>query len=273
MKPVSSLHPVLYRVSVLLRRFHRRLKWSFGGDIYALSRISSRLPAKVVSHRSLLLRKLEGTDMELQRNKVNSLRIASSLIDSVVVPPGEVFSFWKLVGKPTVRRGFPPGLQLSFGSLVSMEGGGLCQMSNLLHWMVLQTPLTVIERHRHSTDPFPDYRRTVPFGTGATVFYNYLDFAFRNGTPFTFQVCVKTGSEYLEGEIRCDTDLPASISVVEKDHRFVTEGDSVFRMNELWRVETDVSSGRLIQENLLMKNRCLVLYDVPADMIDSIGED
>lgn len=205
--------------------------------------------------------------MVLQRNKVDSLRIACTFLDSVLIAPGEVFSFWKLVGSPSARRGFPPGLQLSFGELVSMEGGGLCQLSNLLHWMVLQSPLTVVERHRHETDPFPDHRRTVPFGSGATVFYNYLDLAFRNDTEHTFQISVSVGDEYLHGKLLCDSPLPIVYSIVERNHRFVRAGASVFRENELWRLEREAATKSLLREGLLQKNRCRVLYDVPAKLI------
>lgn len=41
--------------------------------------------------------------------------------------------------------------------------------------MALHTPLTVTERHRHGYDVFPDAERTIPFGSGATCFYNYGD--------------------------------------------------------------------------------------------------
>jgi len=141
----------------------------------------------------------------------------------------------------------------------------LCQLSNLLHWMVLHTPLTVLERHRHSTDPFPDYRRTVPFGTGATVFYNYLDFALRNDTQYTFQILVSVGAEYLCGEIRCNELPPCVFSVEERNHRFKAHGDSVYRMNELWRIRKDRRTGEVTGEELLMKNRCRVLYDVSEE--------
>ena len=276
MRPLSSRNPFFYRVSVWLRRLLRQCSWFFGGVKYCSSCPSGEpFPFVVVSHRSLLLRKLAGTDADLQKNKVQSLRIAASLIDGVVVGSGEAFSFWKLVGKPASSRGFLPGLQLSFGKLISMTGGGLCQLSNLLHWMVLQTPLSVTERHRHSTDPFPDYKRLVPFGTGATVFYNYIDLGFRNDSSVNFQLKVWVEEEYLYGEIRCSKALPFSYSVVEKKHRFVRENDVVFRENELWRIETDKVTSRVVSGKLLFRNRVEVLYDVseiPEIEVEEAGE-
>ncbi|MCK5035680.1 MAG: VanW family protein [Candidatus Sabulitectum sp.] len=261
-KPLSSRNPFFYRISVGLRRLKRRCSWSFNGETYSSDLTEDVFPCVVVSHRSLLLRKLAGTDIDLQKNKVQSLRIAVSFIDGLVVAQSEVFSFWKLVGNPVSSRGFPAGLQLSFGKLTSMAGGGLCQLTNLLYWMVLHTPLLVTERHRHSTDPFPDYKRTVPFGTGATVFYNYVDLAFRNDTSSSFQLKIWLDDEYLCGEIRCREALPVAYSIVERNHRFIRKNGIVFRENELWRIETDRESSRILSEKLLFKNHVEVLYDV-----------
>ena len=261
-KPLSSVNPLLYKASVFLRRQQRRLRWYLGREKYALSKTENILPEEVVTHSSILMRKLEGTDQALQRNKVTSLKIAASRIDGVVINPGEVFSFWRLTGKPVERKGFLPGLQLSFGKLVSMVGGGLCQFSNLLHWMVLQTPMEVTERHRHSFDPFPDYRRTVPFGTGATVFYNYLDLMFVNNTPWRFQLKTWVDESRLQGEIRSDRVLPRRFIVEERKHRFVRINGLVYRENELWRIETRSETSEIIAEELIMKNHAEVRYDV-----------
>jgi vancomycin resistance protein VanW len=272
-KPVSSAGPVLYRISVASRRLLRWIAWFFGRSRYALDRSDAVLPEMIVAHRSILLRKLQGTDQTLQRNKVQSLRIAASRINGVLIRPGEVFSFWRLVGRPTASRGFPPGLQLSFGKMVAMTGGGLCQFSNLLHWMVLHTPMEVTERHRHSYDPFPDYRRTVPFGTGATVFYNYLDLMFKNGTDRVFQVISWVDGEYLQGEIRSDAPLPEIYSVEERGHRFVREGDTIFRENQLWRISAHRATLEVVSEELLMENHAEVRYDVDGIQGIEVEED
>ncbi|MCD4701870.1 MAG: VanW family protein [Candidatus Aegiribacteria sp.] len=261
-RSLSSVSPVIYSTSVFLRRQHRRLRWYLGREKYAMTKSEDHFPETVVSHSSILMRKLAGTDQALQRNKITSLKTAASLINSVVINPGEVFSFWRLVGKPVERRGFLPGLQLSFGKLVSMVGGGLCQFSNLLHWMILHTPMEITERHRHSFDSFPDYRRTVPFGTGATLFYNYLDFMFRNSTPWRFQLKTWVDESSLQGEIRSEVVPPGKFVVEERDHRFIRVNGTVYRENELWRIETDSASSEIVTEELLMKNHAEVLYDV-----------
>jgi len=260
--PLSSRSSLLYHLSVFLRRLHRHMLWSLKGGSFARRQLAEPLAETIVSHRSLLLRKLKGTDQTLQRNKVSSLEIASALIDGLIIEPGKSFSFWRTVGRPSERRGFKPGLQLSFGEMKAMTGGGLCQLSNLLHWMVLHTPMEVTERHRHSFDPFPDYRRRVPFGSGATVFYNYLDLVFRNESNLVFQLRTWVGDEFLHGEIRADRPPAFDYSVEERCHRFVRKNGLIYRENELWRILRDPAGSDPVGEELIMRNSARVKYDI-----------
>ncbi len=66
----------------------------------------------------------------------------------------------------------------------------------------------------------------------------------------------------LQGEIRCENDLPSRISVEERNHRFIRIGRAVYRKNELWRIETDSVTSEVMAEELLMKNHAEVRYDV-----------
>ena len=92
------------------------------------------------------------------------------------------------MGAPSTQRGFRDGLVLGPDGLESGTGGGLCQLSNLLYWMALQAPVRVTEHHHHGSDLFPDDDRVQPFGSGATVFFNYVDLRFLNETDRTFQL-------------------------------------------------------------------------------------
>ena len=91
---------------------------------------------------------------------------------------------------------------LNNGTVISGTGGGLCQLSNLIFWMTIHTPLTVVERHRHGFDVFPDSNRTQPFGSGATCFYPYGDLMIKNETQDDYQLILTVGDEFLEGEWR-----------------------------------------------------------------------
>jgi vancomycin resistance protein VanW len=55
-------------------------------------------------HETLLLRQLKDVDMKWQLNKVQNLKIASRKVDGVVERPGQPFSYWKLVRRPTYKK-------------------------------------------------------------------------------------------------------------------------------------------------------------------------
>lgn len=48
--------------------------------------------------------------MDLQRNKIVNLRLAAARLDGILLRPGETFSYWKLIGKPTRRKGYLDGM-------------------------------------------------------------------------------------------------------------------------------------------------------------------
>lgn len=189
------------------------------------------------SHRTPLYRQLRDVDMELQLNKVTNLNLAVPRLNGLLLRPGETLSYWKAIGRPTARKGYVPGMVLTGGRVSTEVGGGLCQLSNLIYWMTLHTPLTVIERHHHGYDVFPDANRTQPFGSGAICYYPYVDLMIRNDTQQTFQLLLHVGLEYLEGSWR--TDLPPlyRYEIVERDHEMRAEYWGGFsRHNALYRL-------------------------------------
>lgn len=258
---LSEIHPILYFLSVWSRRLITYLRWSLEDKKFAFLRSPEKLPYRVKKHQSVLIRKLGDTDLQLQYNKVNNLSIAIKLMDSILIKPGETFSFCKLVGLTTKRKGYLPGMLLSCGEAKPGIGGGICQIANLIHWLVIHSPLIVTKRYHHSFDPFPDNRRVLPFGSGATVFYNYIDYQFLNPTPYTFQLRLWISDKCLEGELRVDQDLDFVYHVFEKDHQFLKIGEKYFRKNEIWRNKiVRKKSGEIIETELVTKNFAEVKY-------------
>ncbi|HEX8236460.1 MAG TPA: VanW family protein [Abditibacteriaceae bacterium] len=116
-----------------------------------------------------------GTERLLQQGKVQNLRCAARRLNGACIPPGGLFSFWKQIGPATTRRGYAAGRLLREGCLIPAVGGGLCQLSNALYDVALQSGCEIVERHAHS--------RTVPgssaqTGRDATVAWNYIDLRF-----------------------------------------------------------------------------------------------
>ena len=210
--------PVRRRLGMAWYSARRYLLWCSGKYRFAKSRERRDvLTCVAASHATPLLRKLRDVDMEYQYNKVTNLRLAVDRLDGLLLRPGETLSYWRRIGRPTYRKGYLDGLVLYCGQIRYAVGGGLCQLSNLLFWMTLHTPLTVVERYRHSHDVFPDSNRTQPFGSGATCAYPHRDLMIRNDTDQIFQLRLRVGEEALEGQWRCERPLTVRYRIVERD--------------------------------------------------------
>ena len=238
----------------------RKLLWIKERSSFTRERCEAILPYSAASHKTPLMRRLRDVDMWMQENKVTNLRLASARVNGIVLHPGQTFSYWYLIGRPTARKGYLPGMLLRNGRAVAGVGGGLCQLSNLIFWMTLHTPLTVTERHRHGYDVFPDSDRTQPFGSGATCFYPYGDLMIRNDTEQPFQLCVQVGKQVLKGEWRAPAPPVCRYEIVERNHRMdQASWGGYVRHNELYRRIYDLEGG-LLEEEFLFANDAIMMY-------------
>ena len=235
--------------------------WYFGGLRFARKSGSPSCDYSHFRHRTPLLRRLKDVDMQYQYNKITNLRLAAARLDGVVLRPGETFSYWRLIGKPTRRKGYRDGMVLFLGRIGSDVGGGLCQLSNLIFWMTLHTPLTVVERYRHSHDVFPDANRTQPFGSGATCAYPHRDLMIRNDTQQPFQLCLRVGQTHLEGVWRAMTPPEYRYQIVERNARMEQAfWGGYVRHNELFR-QIFTPDGKLVREECLFANDAIMMYN------------
>ena len=249
------------RLGKLFYASKRYILWCSPEFRWAKERWTDRkLPYVHILHATPLIRQLKGDEMEWQKNKVINLKLAVAKLDGLILHPGETFSYWKLIGKPTYRKGYREGMVLFLGRIGGDIGGGLCQLSNLIFWMTLHTPLTVIERYRHSHDVFPDSNRTQPFGSGATCAYPHRDLMIRNDTDQDFQLCLWVGEEYLEGEWRSVVPPKYTYRILEKDHRIdQASWGGYIRHNALHRQVFDFSDN-FVEEQFLFTNDAIMMY-------------
>lgn len=246
--------------------FKRKLKWIFSSQKYAAKiKEVHRYEHSVVQHKSFLLRPLKDVDMYLQHNKVTNLRLAIKPLDNLVIQPGEVFSLWKLVGRPTKYKGYLEGMVLHNGQVLKGRGGGLCQLGNLLYWMFLHSPLSIVERWRHSYDVFPDINRKIPFACGATLSYNYIDLQAVNNTEKSFSIHLWLDAEYLHGEIKSDKELHCTYQVYETDHQIKQQFWGAYtRHNKIWRKIYN-KRDQVEHIELLAENHAIMMYNPLLD--------
>ncbi|MFZ4741522.1 MAG: VanW family protein [Bacteroidales bacterium] len=238
----------------------RQINWLFGDNNFAKVDPKIKYSNSLIIHKSFLLRPLKDVEMYLQHNKVVNLKIAIGHINKVVIKPGQTFSIWRLVGRPTQSKGYLDGMTLHNGKISKDIGGGLCQLGNLIYWMALHTPLTIKERWRHSYDVFPDINRIIPFACGATLSYNYIDLQIENNTDKNFQINLWLDNEYLNGEITCDTDLKTKYNIYETDHMFKHQWWGGYtRHNKIWKKITTIPDNTTTEE-LVAENNAIMMY-------------
>lgn len=262
---LTERHPWLFPWAVRAHQVRRHAQWIRSDTVWARTRADEPLPVRVKKHGSLLMRELAEDEMHLQRNKVVNLRLASKQVDGLLIAPGETFSFNRAVGNCTRRKGYVEGMRLSNGDAIAGVGGGICQLANLLHWMFLHSPLTIVERSEHSFDPFPDKGRVLPWGVGCSIVWNYVDLAVRNDTEQTFQLRAWVSERHLKGELRADVMPAHSYRVEARDEVFLRHEERIFRANRIWRTVHDRTDGSQVGEELLKENCALVKY-VPTDV-------
>lgn len=105
-----------------------------------------------------------------------NIELVARRLNGVIVQPGSVFSYNRIVGPYTKANGYHWGRAFSGDRIVPSMGGGVCQGASTLYSALLHTDLRIVERHNHGlTVPY------LPAGEDATVAESaHLDFRFQN---------------------------------------------------------------------------------------------
>ena len=258
--------PFTYRLSAEKEILKRRISDMVSGNSFASTFDNNPLPVGIYTHKSLIRRRLGNVDMQLQENKATNLALAVGHINGILIRPGETFSLWRLVGRTSASRGYREGLTIARGKPNKGIGGGLCQLSNLIHWMVLHSELTITEHHHHDgVDLFPDFGRQIPFGTGTSITYNYLDYRVTNNTGITYQLLLTVEGEYLCGELRATEKQQHSFHIYAEDEYFSREDGVIYRNGKVYRDTIDPKTGNHTDRQLIRTNHARVMYELPEN--------
>lgn len=265
MKKINKKSKLRVRVGKVFFTLKKYWDWYLSGKKFAKKQVLLKekfLDIEIFTHQTVLLRKLKDLDMWMQFNKINNLRIAVPKLNGLIIEPGETFSYWRQIGTVTRAKGYVEGMLLHNGKVVPGVGGGLCQLSNLIFWITLHTPLTVIERWRHGYDVFPDVNRTQPFGSGATCSYPYIDLQIKNNTNQKFQLFLEVTDTHLVGKWFSDKTVESKYHVFEKNHKINLEWWGGYsRNNEIFRNVIDSSTNKEVKEEFIASNHALMMYD------------
>lgn len=125
------------------------------------------------------------------KDRTTNLKIASKAINGTVLAPGETFSFNKVVGKRTSKKGYKKAHVFNGPNAMSMgTGGGVCQVASTIFNTVLLSNIKIVERHQHSQRV-----SYVPLGRDAAIYWPSQDLQFKNNTnyPIKIKMTVKNG--------------------------------------------------------------------------------
>ncbi len=110
-------------------------------------------------------------------DRKHNIKNALNSLNKIVVPPGEIFSFNKIVGKRTEENGYRQAKIIVNNEFVEGIGGGVCQVSSTLYNAVLLAGLDIVEANKHSKQV-----SYVKYGFDAMVNFGSSDLKFKNNT-------------------------------------------------------------------------------------------
>jgi len=113
------------------------------------------------------------------KNRIHNIKTGTAKFNSLILNPGEEFSFNNLLGGSGPEEGFLPELVIKKNKIVPEYGGGLCQISTTFFRAAVNSGLEITERSPHA---FPVVYYS-PQGFDATVYEPHPDFRFINNTP------------------------------------------------------------------------------------------
>jgi len=263
---ITQKFPFLLPVRIAQRKMFFYVGMRLDGRTYAKTMGAVRLPHRVFSADSPLYNADTGFDMVYQENKVFNLRLVAKKLDGLLIRPGETFSFWRAAQKADKHTPYKDGLVLKNGKLCISGAGGLCQMSNLLFWVFLHSPLTIVERHTHRTKGFPVPGTSLE-GVDATISEGWLDLKMKNETDTTFQIGIAFDDENITGSIYADRPLSGVYEIDGRNLTYFRQNGAVYQEISIWRRKVDIKSNETLAESLLYTNRSTIGYQLPDDTI------
>lgn len=141
-------------------------------------------------------------------NKLANLSHGARLVNLSLIEPGQTWSFWRHVRKPSEGNGFAVGRNLVNGRLMPQVGGGLCQLSSLMYHLGLLAGLAITERHAHSIDIYHEHERFTPLGADATVVWGFKDLRMSNPHGFAVMIECSVNGDFLKGRVSARGRLP-----------------------------------------------------------------
>jgi vancomycin resistance protein VanW len=154
-----------------------------------------------------------------EENTIYNIKLASEVINGMLVKPKEFFSFNKYVGPAEKADGYKESTIIANGVFVNGYGGGICQVSSTLYNAALLANLLIVERYNHSV--YGEATKYVPLGQDAAIFYGFKDLKFKNNSEHTIVIFSKVFKDILQVNIFGGNKDKAEVEIINKDKKVI----------------------------------------------------
>jgi len=154
-----------------------------------------------------------------EENTIYNIKLASEVINGILVKPKEIFSFNKYVGPAEKTDGYKESIIIANGAFVNGYGGGICQVSSTLYNAVLLANLPIVERYNHSV--YGEATKYVPLGQDAAIFYGFKNLRFKNNSDHAIVIFSKVFRDSLQVSIFGGDEDKAEVEIVSKDKKVI----------------------------------------------------
>ena len=165
------------------------------------------------------------------------------------------------MGKTTKRKGYRDGRILVRNHILPGIGGGLCNLANTIHRVVLVSPLTVTEFHKHSDALAPDEGPRVPFSSGTSVFYNNGDYRLKMRWTRRSSCCCGAMRTTSTPSCAVSAPCPAATALWRKGTTSKKRAENINRVSKIYKETLDAQTGQLLHRELVLDNHSEVMYD------------
>lgn len=256
-----------------LRRHQRMFCFYLGmrmdRETYSKTQSGELLPYLVFESECPMYNTDTGFDMVYQENKVHNLKLAAAKLDGLLIRPQETFSFCLATRFADRETPYRDGLVVVDGKLTTAYGGGLCQITNLLFWVFLHSPLTIAERHGHLVKDFPEPPSDAPIGVDATIAEGWKDLKVKNETDQTFQISVTFDKTHIIGRLYVEKEPEFCWQVENGDTAYYRKEGKVFEEVDVLQKKVSLQTGAVQEEKIMYRNRCEIGYPLAEELIGS----
>lgn len=138
--------------------------------------------------------------------RIKNIKRASGILNGLLVPPGEVFSFDDSVGEISDQTGYDYAYIIKEGRTVLGTGGGICQVSTTIFRAALNAGLPIVKRTAHAYRVHFYEEGGSPVGLDATVYPPTVDFQFKNDTATHILIASEVDGDNLNFRIYGTSD-------------------------------------------------------------------